>query len=184
MEKRTLSEYITGERIILKKHTIDLAQTMFESVDKDRKRLEVFLPWVKNTKDVQDEIDFIKMIQKEWDKCQWFDYGIFSKSDNTYMGNIGVHHISWPHDCAELGYWLIGKFEGRGFISEAVKLLESELFGHGFHRIEIKCNPDNKRSKNVPLRCGYIYEGTLRQSFKNNSVYTDAQVYSKLATER
>jgi len=55
MEKLYLPEIITGERIVLKKHSLELAKTMFEYVDQDRERLREFLPWVDATKTIQDE---------------------------------------------------------------------------------------------------------------------------------
>jgi hypothetical protein len=49
MKKFNFPEKIDCERIILKKHNIDLAYTMFEYVEKDRERLREFLPWVDST---------------------------------------------------------------------------------------------------------------------------------------
>ena len=29
------------------------------------------------------------------------------------MGNLGVHTIAWESRCCELGYWILGDFEGQ-----------------------------------------------------------------------
>jgi RimJ/RimL family protein N-acetyltransferase len=174
---------LTGERVILRKHELALAETMFNYVDRDRDRLGVFLPWVGAVTEVAHEEDFIKNMQKAWDDFTDFDYGIFEKSSRTYIGNIGVHTIRWPHDCCELGYWILGDFEGKGFISDAVRTLEKHLFEVGFHRIEIRCNSNNERSAAVPRRLGYKFEGQLREHMKIKSGWRDTLVFSKIVSD-
>ena len=44
------------------------------------------------------------------------------------MGNSGVHIAQWESRCCELGYWILGDFEGQGYMSEAVTALESAPF--------------------------------------------------------
>ena len=38
--------------------------------------------------------------------------GFFRKEDAVSMGNLGVHTIAWESRCCELGYWILGDFEG------------------------------------------------------------------------
>jgi RimJ/RimL family protein N-acetyltransferase len=104
MEKKAFPLKIESDRIVLKKHELGLAPLMFSFVEKDRERLRKFLPWVDDTKSVQDEIDYITMTRENWDAFQRFDYGIFRKSDDQYMGNVGVHSISLTHERCELGF--------------------------------------------------------------------------------
>ena len=99
------------------------------------------------------------------------------------MGNIGVHSIKWDLLSCELGYWILGDFEGHGYMSEAVKVLESELFKMGFNRVQIRCNDLNKRSANVPQACGYIYEGTIRQDAIELGKFRNTMVFGKLKKE-
>lgn len=183
MDKKHLPEVIVGDRLTLKKHDLALAELMFKYVDQDRQRLRQFLPWVDATNRAQDEIDFIKMTHEKWDEYFLYDFGMYRNSDGVYMGNIGVHTISWGNERCELGYWVLGDFEGQGYMSEAVSVLESALFKLGILRIEIRCSSLNQRSANVPKRCGYTFEGTLRQNMKVNGEFHDTYVFSKLRNE-
>lgn len=62
---------------------------------------------------------------------------------------------------AEIGYLAHRAHRGRGYITEAVRLLTT--FGHErFRRIEILVDPDNPASGAVAARAGYELEGTLR----------------------
>lgn len=183
MEMKSLSVKIPGERIYLKKHSLDLAQVMFEYIEKDRKRLAMFLPWVDYIKSVEDEIIFINSTIQHWEDRTMFGYGIFLNDSNTYLGNIGTHAIAWQHNCTELGYWILGDYEGKGYMSEAVKLLENHLFESGFNRIEIRCSNFNSRSANVPINCGYTLEGSLRDNRKEQGQYCTTKIFGKLRSE-
>lgn len=132
---------------------------------------------------VQDEKDFIKNSLKRWKENTLFEFGIFRKSDDKYIGNIGAHSISWGRHSCELGYWILGDFEGQGYMSEAVLALEAELFKLGFNRVQIRCNNTNKRSANVPRACGYKHEGTIRQDGIDLGKFRDTMVFGKLKKE-
>ena len=84
------------------------------------------------------------------------------------MGNLGVHTIAWESRCCELGYWILGDFEGRGYMSEAIIALESVLFELGFQCLEIRCDALNQRSAKLPQRLGYTLEATLRTELKSH----------------
>ncbi len=183
MDQRILSEKIVGDRVYIKKHDIQLAAKMFDYVQEDRERLDRFLPWVEFINNVEDEEKYIRSTHEKWDAFTLFDYGIFQRDSNLYMGNIGVHSIQWSDNCAELGYWILGKFEGKGFMSEAVLMLEKHLFEIGFHRVQIKCSDLNERSAGVPERCNYVYEGTARENAIEKGQYRNTKTYSKLFHE-
>lgn len=184
MNKTHLPVQIESERIILKKHDVTIAKAMFQYVDQDRERLMRFLPWVKFTNSIQDEIDYIKMTHEKWDKHELYDYGIFLKSNNTYMGNVGVHTISWSNDRCEIGYWILGRFEGQGYMSEAVKILTESCFEIGFNRVEVHCDPQNHRSAKVPKQLSFRFEACLTQHAKDHQgLARDTLVFARLKSD-
>ncbi len=183
MELKYLDKKIVSNRLYLQKHTIKLASTMFEHVQKDRERLFKFLPWVPYINSVQDEEDYIKSTMEDWEKGTLFDFGIFLNDSNTYIGNIGVHSINWKYERAEIGYWLLGDFEGNGYMTEAVKILQGHLFEVGFHRVQIRCSDLNMRSEEIPKRLGYVFEGIAREDSIEHGVYRNTKTFSKLSTD-
>lgn len=183
MEKRSLNENIDGERIYIKKHELALAETMFNYVDKDRERLHQFLPWVGFIKTVDDEINYIKSTHERWDDRVHFDYGIYLKESDTYIGNVGIHTINWDDNNCEIGYWILGDFEGFGYMTEAVKILQDHCLEIGFHRIQIRCSDLNHRSEGVPKRLGYFYEGMARENAIEMGKYRNTKTFSLLSTD-
>lgn len=174
-----LPEELRGSKVILKRQDFSAAREVFRSVDQDRARLGRFLPWVDATLSIEDSKMYIDWARRQWDEARVFDYGIYLP-DERYLGNAGAHGISWPHHSCEIGYWILGEFEGQGFISDTVKCLEAALFAHGFHRIEIRCDPTNLRSKAVPERLGYHQEAHFRRHQLIQGRWRDTLVFAKL----
>jgi len=184
MEKKYLKEILKGEKAILKRHEISLAQRMFEYICKDKERLSLFLPWPPHIKSVDDEITFIEESKDAWDKYSGANYGIFRKTDEEYLGNVGAFNFDWNNESCEIGYWILGDFEGKGYMRDAVQSLENELFLIGFNRIVIMCEQENQRSKTIPASLGYTFEGRLRDFKKANDKHVTLEVHSKLRRER
>jgi RimJ/RimL family protein N-acetyltransferase len=70
-------------------------------------------------------------------------------------------------------------------MSEAIALIEKELFDNGFNRIVIHTDALNQRSANVALKAGYQFEGILRQNIYSVACerYRDQNVFSKLKSD-
>lgn len=180
MEKRTPSHKLESERVIIIKHDTSFAGAMYAVINRDRQRLMEFLPWVPHMKSRQDELNYILITHERWKDYTLFDYSLFRKSDQTYMGTLGVHTIDWDSDACELGYWILSDFEGQGYMSEAVRTLEKHLFEIGFNRIEIRCDPRNQKSSHIPISCGYIFDAHLKQEARMYGELRDTLVFSKL----
>ena len=183
MKEQSFPTLIVTNRLELRQHRRGLASEMFACVDRDRERLREFLPWVDMTKTVADEESYIQMTLDRWHKGELFDYGLFLKTEGRYLGNVGLHTIAWNNRCAEIGYWILGEFEGQGYISEAVTGLQEAAFALGFHRLEIRCSSENHRSASVPRRLGYKLDGTLRENSIEHGLFRDTLVFSKLSGE-
>ena len=178
MQKTYPNERITGTRISLRSHTEHTAPAMFACIDADRQRLGNFMVWVDTTRSVQNSENYIRATMLDWQEYNIFDYGIYLGEE--FIGTVGCHHISWQHESAEIGYWISGAHEGKGLVSEAVGLLEEELFRLGFYRLEIRCDSNNSRSAALPKRRGYQLEGILRRDCIEFGKRRDTMLWAKL----
>lgn len=171
-----------GPRIYLAKHALGLAPEMFHLIDKNRQFLSQFMPWAVTTKTVKSSKAWILRTQEGWKDGTLFDYGIFLRDQQVYIGSAGIHTLAWENRCAEFGYWLGKDFEGQGYISEALELLEKVIFEKGFHRVEIRCAQDNQRSAAVARRRGYEQEGLLRENVLFQGQFQNTLIFAKLAS--
>lgn len=180
-----LKETILGKRIKLKRPSFDIetAKKIFSTIDKCR---DVFLPWlgwVKYTNSPDDTLNFLEKTDIDWKNNNQFVYEILT--DDKFIGLISIINVSWSNKRAEIGYWLDTNYTGNGYISEALSLIEDELFDIGFNRIVIHTDVLNHRSANVAIKAGYKLEGILRQNIYSepNQRYRDQNVFSKLKSD-
>lgn len=155
---------LIGERITLKRliPSQELAEIMFETIDANREHLRSWLPWEKPTLKVEDSFNYLTEHEKDYREGKKVGYGVYL--DDKYMGNIGFFDIDEKNKSGEIGYWLSSEFGKSGYMTEALGVLEKEIFNNlGINRINIKCDEKNIGSKRVAEKCGYLLEGTLRE---------------------
>lgn len=187
--KFDLPKQIKSERVILVKPcppTFKLAKEIFEKVDQSRKNLREWLPWVDGTKRPEDRYSWlVNGAQKNWETGAGYAYLIRDKKTLSLLGVIDLMDYSEKHKSAEIGYWLSCDAVGHGYMTEAVKALENAAFKKGLNRIVIRTDTQNVRSSNVPKRCGYYLEGTLRSSEwdKVHKRFEDVHIWAKLKSE-
>lgn len=164
--------------------TFENALILHEAVEESR---DFLLPWLRWARPGPVEDMFYYLDGKEQDfalkKNVW--YGIFE--GERYLGHIGLHSVSDRHKSAKIGYWIRLSAKGKGYVSEALSLLEEAAFSgaDGFNRLVIDPENENATSIAVAKRNGYAFEGILRQDWYNEITqkFADICVYSKLKEE-
>ena len=185
-----MPEKMKGKRIVLLRPyppTFELAKEIFEKVDLSRKTWRNWLPWVDNTKTPEDEFShwLVNWAQQHWNENKGFAYLIRHKKTNEILGAIDLLRYIEENRSAEIGYWLSDDAVGHGYMTEAVRVLESAAFKRGLNRIVIANDTENIKSANVPKRCGYHLDGIMRQEQWSEELHSfrDMNVWSKLKSE-
>ncbi|MBQ4472489.1 MAG: GNAT family N-acetyltransferase [Alphaproteobacteria bacterium] len=185
-----MPQKITSERIVLVRPyppTFKLAEEVFEKVELSRETLQKWLPWVPGTKTPEDEYThwLVNWAQQHWNEGHGFAYLIRDKKTKAVLGAIDLMQVDEVNKSAEIGYWLSNDAVGHGYMTEAVRALESVAFKLGLNRIMIGNDTENTRSVNVPKRCGYHLDGVLRQDKWSEALqsFRDSNVWSKLKSE-
>jgi RimJ/RimL family protein N-acetyltransferase len=83
----------------------------------------------------------------------------------------------------EIGFTIAPRYQGRGYATEAVRLLAGYLFARGTHRITACCDERNTASVAVLERLAMRREGHLRQSTWAKGEWTDDLLYALLHEE-
>ena len=91
------------------------------------------------------------------------------------VGSIGLNDVVWGAFCsAFLGYKLDAAYTGKGYMTEAVRLVVEYAFTQlGLHRIEANVMPRNTASLRVVEKNGFVPEGLARKYLKINGVWED-----------
>jgi len=158
------------------------APEMFALIDRNRKHLRSWLPWVDGVRAVEDTEAFIELTAEQNNSGRGAHFGVFH--NETLAGVAGFHPIDWANRSGEIGYWLGTEFTGRGLIAfSAAALLEKGFREYDLNRIEIRCAAENIRSIAVAKRLGMVYEGKLREEEWLYDRFVDHAVYSILKKE-
>lgn len=171
-----------GDSAHLKLLDLRDVQALFEAVDRNRKYLREWLPWVDGTQAPSDTETFIKMTMAQFAANSGFQAGIWAGGE--LAGVVGYHPVDWRNRSASLGYWLAESQQGKGLMSRAVRAVCGHAFGtFKLNRVEIAAAAENTKSRAIPDRLGFRLEGVLRQREWLYDHFVDHAIYSMLASE-
>lgn len=122
--------------------------------------------------------DFIRDSIKQREEDTAYSFGIFEKSTDKLIGNIALTEVlrGALQSCI-IGYYLDLEHNGKGYMTEAVKLAVRFGFDElNLHRIEAGVMPHNIRSMRVLEKAGFHKEGIAQKNVKIDGKWEDHQV--------
>ncbi|MFI8189710.1 GNAT family N-acetyltransferase [Streptomyces sp. NPDC085946] len=114
-------------------------------------------------------------------------FRITDASSGVTLGHIGVNDIKPALRTGRVGYWVLPEARGRGVATRALLLTARWAFEDlGLHRVELDHAVGHAASCRVAERCGFAYEGTLREAIfeaGRHDAFRDAHLHARLATD-
>jgi ribosomal-protein-serine acetyltransferase len=157
------------------------AEALAAVVAANRAHLSRWMPWAAGH-DVERSLEFIRTTRRQIATNDGLQTAIIC--DGAIAGMIGFHRVDWQHRATSVGYWLAEEMEGRGIMTHAVAAYVEHAFGAWeLHRVEIRAAVDNRRSRAVAERNGFVEEGVLRGAERVGDRYLDHVVYGMLAPD-
>jgi RimJ/RimL family protein N-acetyltransferase len=152
-----------GERVILRRWQDADAQALYDAIIASREHIARWMPWPASYHSVDDARQFIRGNSGHWSLHTHIGTGIWRRDDGTLLGALGITVRDWQVPSFELGYWIAAMHEGHGYVTEAVRIMARYLFDElHAERVMIRCDARNTRSKAVPERLGFAFEGCHR----------------------
>ncbi|MBD3310762.1 GNAT family N-acetyltransferase [Candidatus Woesearchaeota archaeon] len=117
-------------------------------------------------------------------KGRRFRLGIVLQETGELVGTLGLE-IEMPGEHkARLFYWMGKPYRGRGYVTEACRMLISYAFSElGLGKIIIRCATDNRASQRVIQKLGGKLEGILRKDSFIAGKWRDALYHGLLKEE-
>jgi ribosomal-protein-serine acetyltransferase len=101
------------------------------------------------------------------------------------VGVAGFNSVDPANRVGSIGYWLSERHQGQGLMTRAVRALVALGFDElELNRIEIQVAKANARSRTIPIRLGFRFEGVRSQAERFRDRYVDLEVYALLARDR
>lgn len=178
------TETILTERLILRRFTVEDDRAMYDNWASDPE-VTKYLTWPAHSC-----VGVTRRILEDWvghyGEKNFYQWAITEKElGDSPIGCIGVVSQREDLELAHIGYCLGRNWWHRGIMSEALQAVMDYLFDEvGMRRLESRHDPNNPNSGAVMRKCGMKYEGTLRQSDRNNQGICDVCWYGLLKSER
>ena len=154
----------------------------FAVIDRNRRYLREWLPWVDSMKQPEDYYPVISMWRKQFADEDGFQAGIYYKGE--VAGMIGFHGINRSNRSTSIGYWLDDAQQGKGIMTDCCRALIDYAFNDlGLNRVEIRFATGNGKSRAIPERLGFTHEGTVRAGEWLYDHFVDSEVYGLLKAD-
>lgn len=158
------------------------AKEILKAVKENYEHLRPFLHWVTKDYSIENALDFVRRTQENFAENTSQTFGVFY--EEKLVGVIGFVKFDWQSRRTEIGYWIDKNYSGKGIVTESCKCLVNYAFAElEINRIEIRCATENARSRAIPERLNFKFEGVLRHSQWRHTRFFDMAIYGLLAEE-
>ena len=173
-------ELIVDQNIRLKEIGFEHLRPIYNTIDSQREYLGEWLPFVELTKDISFSNQFIEDYLNS-DKINLTFAITYQKQ---FVGLIGLKDTDPDNKKTEIGYWLSENKQGLGIITHSCKtLIDYILNSKDINRIQIKAATENLKSRAIPERLGFTFEGIERDGELHTRGFVDLAIYSLLKKE-
>ncbi|KAF5996537.1 MULTISPECIES: GNAT family N-acetyltransferase [Streptomyces] len=112
---------------------------------------------------------------------------ITDAATGTTLGHIGVNDINHVIRVGIVGYWVLPEARGHQVATRALALAARYAFGAvRLHRVELGHALGHDVSCRIAERCGFPYEGTLREAMfesGRHDAFRDVHLHARIATD-
>jgi ribosomal-protein-alanine N-acetyltransferase len=168
-------------RLVLRQLTVDDSENWFKNLSDDGVAVLIGMEPLEN---VEDSKSIINSFIDRYEKKNGMAWAIILKEDESFIGTCSYEKIDNHNLSGEIGYDLLKKYWGQGFMAEAL----SAIIDYGFeslrlNRIEAHTAAINSASRNLLRRLGFFEEGIFRESSFFRGEFRDDCQYSLLRRE-
>jgi ribosomal-protein-serine acetyltransferase len=177
LERKPFAKSLQGPRLVLMRAESQHAKALWPSVLRDRALRGASWPGMDSFEEFQN---YFEELDSEMPK-QEVVYVLFK--GEVAIGTLHIFSFSFPNHRVEIGYGIEHTYEGQGFVSESIGVVEAELRSLGFNRVEIRCSSHNERSVALAKYNHYIQEACLKKECIEDGEYRDTLIFAKLLRE-
>lgn len=116
-------------------------------------------------------------IAKEFNQLDtWFQMALVLKESDELIGDLGLHFLEY--ETVELGVTINRSHHGKGYASEALKvLIDYLLYEHGKRKIKASIDPRNLASIAMIEKLGFKKEAHYKKCFFLRGEWVDNVIY-------
>lgn len=177
-----IPESIETERLLIRAARWGDGAEMNEAIAESLNELQPWMIFAQSLQSPEETEQFARESRLKYLNRTFLHMNIYDKTEGTFIGCSGLHHMDWDIRAFELGYWIRSSCSGKGYMTEAVNgITDFAIHELKANRIEIRCSGRNAKSAAVAERAGYKLDGILRLSTRGfDGELHDSKVYAKV----
>ena len=176
------TDTITTDRLILRRFEYSDDDSMLRNWIADEKIQSMYSEPVYSTKEEVKEL--LDKYIGSYERPDYYRWAVIEKASGECIGQIAYFLVDNKNHFAEIEYCIGAEFQCRGYATEATKAVIAFGFDRiNLHKVQICTKTINKPSRRVIEKCGFTYEGTLRDYFFMNGEYVGRHYFSILREE-
>ena len=175
--KSTSFPTLTTERLLLRQIQQDDIQNIFHGLS-NRDVIKYYGISFASLEATTAQMTWFKNLEATETGIWW---AICSKDNQLFYGAGGFNEWSKEHKKAEIGFWLLPDYWGKGFMQEAFPILCEYGFEQlDLNRIEGFVASENTNCKKAIEKMNFKREGTMRECEIKDGNYLNLAIYAKL----
>jgi ribosomal-protein-serine acetyltransferase len=154
------------------------ARVVLDLITRNQRRLARWEPWAEQPQTLDGTRAYIRSALEDFVRGRQISTIIALDQGQLFVGRCGLR-INPYAGSADVGYWIDAEHEGRGIVTRAARALVSSAFDElGLNRVELRTSIDNRRSRALAERLGFVLEGTLPGALRFAARSDDVALYS------
>jgi [ribosomal protein S5]-alanine N-acetyltransferase len=130
----------------------------------------------KTLEETRKQLEWFAELENDETGIWW---AVCSADNSIFYGAVGLYYMNSLLKKAELGFWLMPEFWGKGIITESVLL----VIDYGFKkmhlkRIEAEVETENSMSIRVMNKLQFVHEGTKKDCEIKNGNFISLDIYA------
>lgn len=176
------TQSVETERLVLRRFKYSDNEAMLRNWIADEKIQSMYSEPTYTTTEAVNEL--LKKYIDSYENSDYYRWAIILKDSDECIGQIAYFLVDTNNNFAEIEYCIGSDFQCKGLATEATKaVIEYGFSKINLHKVQICTKTINIPSQKVVEKCGFHYEGTLRDYFYMNGEYVGRLYYSILETE-
>lgn len=158
-------ESFATARLYMRAPQLNDAMDVWGAVSQSAPVLNRWIVWAQREMSIEMTEKKVRQAVADFIGREKLAFYIFLEETGEFLGCARLYDIDWRIRKFALDYWLDTKFEGHGYMTEAVKgLADFALEQLGAERIEFACDEKHSKARAVAKRAGFELEGVLHKN--------------------
>jgi ribosomal-protein-alanine N-acetyltransferase len=166
--------FITG-RVLLRQFKVSDLENVFIGLS-NPEVIKYYGVHFKTLEEAKKQMEWFAELEYDETGIWW---AVCSPDNSIFYGAVGLYYFNREIRKAEIGFWLMPEFWGKGIISESVPM----AMEYGFKKMDLKriiaeVETENRLSKRVLEKLRFVYEGTKKDCEIKNGKYISLDFYA------